>query len=41
MRRCCTGQLNPAYFKYAFGKNLYDIIISDETLHHFAREEKK
>jgi ubiquinone/menaquinone biosynthesis C-methylase UbiE len=32
--------INENYFKYDFGGNLYDIIISCETLHHFEHEEK-
>jgi ubiquinone/menaquinone biosynthesis C-methylase UbiE len=32
--------INADYFEYAFGKNLYDIIISYETLHHYGHEEK-
>jgi ubiquinone/menaquinone biosynthesis C-methylase UbiE len=32
--------INANYFEYDFGINLYDIIISYETLHHFGHEEK-
>jgi tRNA (cmo5U34)-methyltransferase len=28
------------YFKYDFGKNVYDVALSFETLHHFTAEEK-